>query len=762
MLLPSLAWGGQTIDAGSYRLEMQKEVRVDVVTAKGGTGFRDAAPRYRSGRTSEFAPMFTSRTRATQAEVIDALGRGTCLTFPGEGRTWEITVYSGTPFLTARVTYENTGREAEQVGALCPWSSVDGCTVGADTNLSVILDNGNLFSPQAMLRTPEEREVVSLWNLAVHNLSSGRSVIAGFLTNERAYAQIHVLRNADPGAAAFQLFQAECLYDPPVELAPGERLTSELLYLSVAEDSPLEGLERFAASVAAFNGLQPTRRALPHGWDSWVSHYHKDITEKEMRAELDFMDKHLKRYGWTHFSIDDGWQKGAGDWEADPERFPGGMKAFADEVHKRGMTAALWTEPFTVNVETPLAKEHPEWLAGPGMLGKSLLAEDERILDITAPGAYDQVRSVYRKITDEWGYDGLVEIDFVYHLLAAKTYADPKATRAEALRKGIEAIREGAGPETFIMGVAPFPITGMVADGMRTGIDCGPIWRNVPDQWCWGCVDTLTNAARRYYFAPRVFALDQDCVFFGHEATRKRWKVTSQPELTRDQQLAWMTGAALTGGAVKLGEAPTLLTPAEVDVLRRLLPVMPQPARPVDLFERKEPRVWVLPIDCAIGKWQIVGMFNWNASAAETIPLSLAQLGLEPGVEYAVFDFWPGEYCGRAKDKMNLDVGAGSVRLLSFRPYEKRPMFLATDSHISQGATDFEALDWNSNTRTLSGRFRGIEDTDYKLSVLIPEGFAPKETSVSTGKVKVTAEAGTARLEFHCDAAGPVDWHVTF
>jgi hypothetical protein len=89
-------------------------------------------------------------------------------------------------------------------------------------------------------------------------------------------------------------------------------------------------------------------------------------------------------------------------------------------------------------------------------------------------------------------------------------------------------------------------------------------------------------------------------------------------------------------------------------------------------------------------------------------------------------------------------------------------MFLATDSHISQGATDFEALDWNSNTRTLSGRFRGIEDTDYKLSVLIPEGFAPKETSVSTGKVKVTAEAGTARLEFHCDAAGPVDWHVTF
>ena len=60
-----------------------------------------------------------------------------------------------------------------------------------------------------------------------------------------------------------------------------------------------------------------------------------------MLAALDFVDQRLKRYGWTHFSIDDGWQRARGDWRADPDKFPHGMKWFADQVHERGMTAGL-------------------------------------------------------------------------------------------------------------------------------------------------------------------------------------------------------------------------------------------------------------------------------------------------------------------------------------------------------------------------------------------------------------------------------------
>lgn len=738
--------------------------RAEVRLATGEEVLLGAFPAVWRSPASEPVPleMPPSRARVEQADVVDSLGKGSVLRITHNGCTLHVTTYAEMPYLTVQLVYTNVGTDTEQIRALIPWAMEDGCTLGAATNRAAILDNGILVSPKVTLHTSEDKEVSSLWNLAAYNPSNGRSLIAGFLSNEKAYSSVRITRNTDLDAQAFAFFQAECRYDPPVALAPGETLRSELLYLSVGEASPFQGLERFAANVAAFNGLRPTRRALPHGWDSWVTHYHKDVTEKALLAELDLADKHLKRYGWTHFSIDDGWQKTAGDWQADPERFPSGMKAFADAVHARGMTAGLWTEPFTVDIESSLAKEHPEWLAEPNAMGRTLLGDDERILDITVPGARAFVRETYAMLVDVWGYDALVETDFVYHLLAAEAYADPAVTRPQALQTGMRAIRDGAGDKTFIMGVAPYPLVGGVADGMRTGIDCAPIWRSTPDTWAWGCVDTLTNAARRYYFSPHVFALDQDCAFFGHQATRKRWKVTELPELTRAQQIAWMTGAALTGGALKIGDAFSVLDPEEFDILRRLLPVMPQPARPVDLFERKEPCVWSLPIDAPIGKWHLVGVFNWDESAEATIPLSFAQLGLESGAEYAVFDFWPGDYCGLARERMDLKVPAGSVRLLSFRPYEKRPMLLATDSHFSQGATDFTGLEWRSEERVLAGRFEGIADTTYVLSVLVPEGYTPSKTRVSVGAAQVEHKGEVARLTLHCDSAGPVDWHMRF
>jgi hypothetical protein len=111
---------------------------------------------------------------------------------------------------------------------------------------------------------------------------------------------------------------------------------------------------------------------------------------------------------------------------------------------------------------------------------------------------------------------------------------------------------------------------------------------------------------------------------------------------------------------------------------------------------------------------------------------------------------------------MDLDVPPGSVRLLSFRPYENRPILLAIDSHFSQGATDFKTMDWNPNTRILSGQFQGIENTGYKLWILVPDGFVPNETSVSADEVEVASDDDTMRLKFHCTRTELVDFHIKF
>jgi alpha-galactosidase len=175
----------------------------------------------------------------------------------------------------------------------------------------------------------------------------------------------------------------------------------------------------------------------------------------------------------------------------------------------------------------------------------------------------------------------------VYLLLLCDSYHDPHLTRVQVLRKGMEAIREGFGRDRFLMSMPPAPITGVYANGMRIGSDCAPVWSKVPGRWPWGGVETLTNAARRYYFAPYMWAPDPDCAYFGLPATRERWQVADQPPLTEAQSIAWLTGAALTGGVLKIGDAFADLSEHQVAILRRLLPVWDTPARPIDLFRKR-------------------------------------------------------------------------------------------------------------------------------------------------------------------------------
>lgn len=57
-----------------------------------------------------------------------------------------------------------------------------------------------------------------------------------------------------------------------------------------------------------------------------------------------------------------GWPEGAGNWDADPEKYPHGMEAMATVASKSGMKYGLWFELERVVDGTDLAHQHPEWL----------------------------------------------------------------------------------------------------------------------------------------------------------------------------------------------------------------------------------------------------------------------------------------------------------------------------------------------------------------------------------------------------------------
>lgn len=756
----------RTINTDVYEISVQKNGRIDVNAPSGLPFFNNACPMIlldgeETPKALPVDPRFTGRM-----EVNDRLGKGQGLAFTKGTCRWYIRTYPAKPFIVVYLEYVNTSKKPVRVAKLIPFSvglASDGVfNIGNSADQTFLLENGRLFRTFNDYAEVVRRKSLSQWNLAAYNPASGQSLIAGFLTCDRAYTQIEIERTAEAKPNGFDLFRAECVYDPPALVPPKGTLKSEVLYLSVGEANPLTGLERYAKAMAVMNGVRDERPFVPHGWDSWSTQYGKNIDEATMLRNLDFVDQNLKRYGWKHFAIDAGWERGPADWEAHPEKFPHGMKWFAEEIHLRGMTAGIWIDPFTVPKDAKLAQEHPEWMAAPHTLGCTLMGDNKWILDVTAPGAYEYVRALCAKIGQEWGYDALMEADFTYHLLLAEKYADPNLTRIEVLHRGLRAIREGFGEGKFIMGMTPQPVTALYADGIRVGHDCAPVWRSEDRQGPWGGVQSLTNAIRRSYFAPHLYLPDQDCAFFGHAGTRERWKATGKPELTWNQSLAWLTGAVLTGGVVKIGEPFAELSPAEVGILRKLLPSPESPARPMDLFQEGPPRIWYLPLRTNAGEWQIIGVFNWDETQPQTVPISFANLGLDPAAYYTVYDFWQEQYHGTAQGWLEVRPPVGGVSLLGLRRFENRPMLLSSNRHFTQGASDHTALAWDPVMRQLRGTFTGVADTDYTLTILTPAPYTFQGANVPTSAIRIDVEERLVRLSFHVSADGLVDWVAQF
>lgn len=105
-------------------------------------------------------------------------------------------------------------------------------------------------------------------------------------------------------------------------------------------------------------------------YNTWFAYY-TAFDETILRREADT----AKELGFEVFYVDAGWYEGSpqnadfsfglGTWRENPEKFPSGLRAFADYVHSKGMKFGLWVEPERVdlryvgsNGEIPL-----EWMA---------------------------------------------------------------------------------------------------------------------------------------------------------------------------------------------------------------------------------------------------------------------------------------------------------------------------------------------------------------------------------------------------------------
>ncbi|MFS4582411.1 alpha-galactosidase [Phaeobacter sp. C3_T13_0] len=91
--------------------------------------------------------------------------------------------------------------------------------------------------------------------------------------------------------------------------------------------------------------------------------------------------------GAERFVLDDGWfgnrnddTSSLGDWEIDHRKWPEGLTPLIEHVESLGMTFGLWVEPEMVNLDSDLARAHPDWILGPT---DQVEGRQQRVLDLS-------------------------------------------------------------------------------------------------------------------------------------------------------------------------------------------------------------------------------------------------------------------------------------------------------------------------------------------------------------------------------------------
>jgi alpha-galactosidase len=289
------------------------------------------------------------------------------------------------------------------------------------------------------------------------------------------------------------------------------------------------------------------------------------------------------------------------------------MKSIADKIRARGWVPGLWLAPFSVDKASRFFAEHPDWLVqqpqAEGAPSKPMPApggDSVFALDLTRPEVIDFVRTTFRRVFREWGFD-YIKIDFLRQALIPGRRWDREQTPIEAFRAGLEAIREEAGDERFILlcGSSFGPSIG-IGDGMRVGLDTGGGWHppfTLP-QWPNGncCVHAAALPAfYRQWMDRNWWVNDPDCLiarqtpcpweveefknaavhFLPVKKESKRFLSESEAEFSI--RLIWMLG-----GAAISSDIWSALSPERLALLKRAFPPNPRPTIWIDWYHDHE------------------------------------------------------------------------------------------------------------------------------------------------------------------------------
>ena len=183
---------------------------------------------------------------------------------------------------------------------------------------------------------------------------------------------------------------AELLAPGEVRLAAGERYVAP--WTSAAHSG--RGLDGLSDAFHDWLRSRPHHPPAPRPvvLNTWEAVYFDHRLPKLLQ-----LAETAAALGVERFVLDDGWflgrrddTRGLGDWVVDRAVWPEGLRPLVERVTGLGMSFGLWFEPEMVNLDSELARAHPEWVLG--VPGRTPLPwRQQQVLDLTEPGAYEHV-----------------------------------------------------------------------------------------------------------------------------------------------------------------------------------------------------------------------------------------------------------------------------------------------------------------------------------------------------------------------------------
>jgi alpha-galactosidase len=428
-------------------------------------------------------------------------------------------------------------------------------------------------------------------------------------------------------------------------LGPGESWDLEEIVVTAApsRDGALAAVgERLAA-----NHPPPRWPKPPTGWCSWYC-FGPRVTAQNILDNLDVIAKTIP--GLTYVQIDDGYQPAMGDWletgaafGGDPSTRSGSargesradVRTVLDAIKARGFQPAIWVAPFVAEKDSHVFQQHPDWFVKD--TGGSPLRSDTvtfggwrrgpwYVLDGTHPEVQGHFQRVFETMHREWGVTYFKLDANFWGAIHGGRFHDPKATRVEAYRRGMQAIVKGAG-DSFILGCNHpiWPSAGLI-HGSRSSNDIKRTWDQIRT--------TAQQNLLRNWQNGRLWWNDPDAVCL-------------TGDLPEHEFLFHATAIYATGGMVLSGDDLTSMPAPRMAMLRKLLPPTGVPA----VFDDDALRVGRVKRKDG----ETLCLFNW-----EDAPVTLS---VRLDAESDVRDAWSAESLGR-RSVVTVDLPAHAARLL--------------------------------------------------------------------------------------------------